>query len=111
MPTSIISSSLIPSNTTTLPSVTSVPPYPTVNQNSTYTGATGTGATGTGATGTVSSPSVYSYPSASASITGHGNFSAIATPKFTGAAGKEGAKVNLAMVAVVWSLGWGLLMG
>ena len=78
-----------------------------MNRNSTYTGATGT----------VAPVSVHSYPSASATgaagtagVTSAGNFSAIATPRFTGAAGKAWVEVNVASVAMIGALGWGLLM-
>jgi hypothetical protein len=92
-----VASSLIPSNSTGLPLVTSVPPYPTVNQNSTYTGSTST----------VALTSVSSYPS----VTGAGNSSATGSPTFAGAAGAVRAEIGMAVMIMVGALGWALLIG
>lgn len=72
-------------------------PYPTVNQNSTYTGAIGT----------VASASIMSYPSA----TGAGNYSATGSPSFTGAAVEARADAKMAIVVILGALGSGFLMG
>ena len=90
--------------------MTGVAPYPTVNQNSTYTGATGTVASALiniGAAGTVASASIISYPSA----TGAGNYSATGSPSFTGAAGEAKANAEIAIVVILGALGSGFLMG
>lgn len=92
-----VASSLIPSNSTELPLVTSVPPYPTVNQNSTYTGSTGT----------VAPTSVSSYPSS----TGAGDSSTTGSPTFAGAAGTVRAEMGMAVMIVAGAFGWGLLVG
>ena len=97
-PSAIVASSLIPSNATALPSVTNVPPYPTVNQNSTFTGPTGT----------VISASVYAYPS----TTGAGNFSGAGLPsRFTGTAVRARSQVGIAAAVLLGALTWAVVMG
>lgn len=93
----VVASSLIPSNSTVLPMVTSVPPYPTVNQNSTSTGSADM----------VTSTSIFPRPSATVS----GNSSATDSPTFAGAAGTVRAEMEIAVMIMVGCLGWDLLMG
>ncbi len=96
-PSPVVAALLIPSNSTVLPSVTSEAPYPTVNQNSTYTALAGT----------VAPIAVSSYPSA----TGAGNVNATSSPSFAGSAGKAGGGMGMTVVVAVGALSWGLLMG